>query len=112
MAKAQDADVSPSVSVVYGPPLPGTELPFGLVEKGVNLLLVVAGPQTGSHEYLVPYLSSCHRGFPYSAEGVADGPDEVINLLWLIARPQTGDRKTLRPGPLSPLGDSPVANVR
>src|SRR5215831_17952051 len=83
-----DVDVEPLVSAAHGRPLPGSQPPFGLVEKVVNLLLVVASPQAGGLEYLVPDLRSCHRGSPYPQERVANGLKEGINLLGVIARQQ------------------------
>ena len=103
---------APSVEVVHDPLLPGAEPRLGLVKEGINVRHVVARPHTGGRELLVPNIRSCQRGLPYPEEGVADGLKERINLLWVIARPHAGDGKSLCPGPLGPLGESPVANLR
>ena len=64
---------------------------FDLIEEGVNLLLVVARPQAGGRELLVPDFVRGQRGFSYPEHCVADSFEEAVNLLDVIARPQAGN---------------------
>jgi hypothetical protein len=62
----------------------------GLIEEGVNLLLVIARPQPGGRELFGSNVIYCQRWFPYSEERVTNGVEEGVNLLLVIARPQPG----------------------
>ena len=63
---------------------------FGLIEEGVNLLLVVSRSQAGGRELLAPNLIWSQRWLPYSEERVANSCEEGVNLLLVIAGPQAG----------------------
>ena len=80
---------------------PGTSLScqpqFGLIEEGVNLLLVVAGPQTGGRELFVSNLIGRQGRFPYSEKRIPDSDGEGVNLLHVVAGPQTGMGMPHRP---------------
>jgi len=62
-------------------------------EEGVDLLLVVARPQTSDRELPGPDLLCCQRGAPDPQESVADSVEEGIDLLHVIARPQPSGGK-------------------
>src|SRR5262249_31887455 len=61
---------------------------FDVFEEGIDLLLVVARPQTGGRELLGPDLLCCQRRLPDPEEGVTDSVEEAIDLRHVITRPQ------------------------
>jgi len=75
-----------------------------LIEEGVNLLLVVAGPQPGGRELFVPDLIGRQGWFPYSEKRIPDSVSEGVNLLDVIPGPQTGGRECPRLDPLGKYG--------
>ncbi len=87
---------------------PGTSLSgqpqFGLIEEGVNLLLVIAGPQPGGRELLIPNLIRRQGRFPHSEKRIPDSVEEGVNLLLVIAGPQPGGREFRRLDPPSEYG--------
>src|SRR5215204_4549863 len=62
---------------------------FGLIKEGVNLLHLVAKPQTGRCELLVVGLIPCQRGWPDPKRRVTKLFPEGVHLRRRVALPQT-----------------------